>query len=70
METIALINGINSIFHNLCYSNQMELRFEITYLASILFEKVQYILYDTSYETPHCYYNTNIIIMTYQHKNT
>ena len=29
MEALALINGISSIFHNLCYSKWMEGRFEI-----------------------------------------
>ena len=43
MEVLALINGINSIFRNLCYSNRTEARLEIIFLASVLFEKVRYI---------------------------
>ena len=36
MEGLTLINGINSIFCNLCDSNQIEVLFEIISLASIL----------------------------------
>ena len=44
MEALALTNGINSILaiYNVCYSNRTEARFEIIFLASILFEKVRY----------------------------
>ena len=43
MEVIALINEINSISRNLCYSysNRTEARFETIFLASVLFEKVR-----------------------------
>ena len=42
MEVLAIINGINSNFSNLWYSNQTEARFENIFLASIQFEKVRY----------------------------
>ena len=46
MEVLALINGINSIFRNLCYSNanRMEARLEIIFLASVLFKEVRCII--------------------------
>ena len=44
MEALTLINRINSIFHNLCYSNRMGVQFDTISLASVLFEKVRYFL--------------------------
>ena len=39
VEALALINGIHSIFHNLCYYSRTEARFEIIILASVLLIK-------------------------------